>query len=123
MRKLFLAALLSVSLFAFGEHDLHGAFKSLDLTQTQKEQIKALLEKARNDGVKGENDGFALAFTGETFNRQAFLGLNAAQTESRADFYESLHAILTPEQRAQFVKSHHFKRDRTEKLSDTRRAK
>ncbi|MDR0747640.1 MAG: Spy/CpxP family protein refolding chaperone [Helicobacteraceae bacterium] len=128
MRKLFLAALLSASLFAFGghdRHDMHGAFKSLNLTQTQKEQVKALFDKARNDSEKGNKEGFAAAFAGETFNRQSFLSLNAAHAESRADFYESLHAILTPEQRAQFVKdaSRRFERDADKKPNDIKEKK
>ncbi|MDR1912525.1 MAG: Spy/CpxP family protein refolding chaperone [Helicobacteraceae bacterium] len=128
MKRIFfaLAAFAAIATASFANHDsrkddfgFHGAFKALELSDEQKDKLKAL-KTARIEALKsakienGEN--FAAVFGGDSFNRAAFVSQENAKAvvhiNDRADFLAELHAILTPAQREIFAKSLERKSER-----------
>ncbi|MDR0664678.1 MAG: Spy/CpxP family protein refolding chaperone [Helicobacteraceae bacterium] len=112
-----LAALSVTSLTASDEHrrgyeGLGGAFKSIDLSDEQKEKLKALRTNRANAFKNAERTevktDFAAVFKADSFDRSAFVAAASARAsadiERRADLLAEIHAILSPEQREAFAK-------------------
>ncbi|GHV04547.1 hypothetical protein AGMMS50229_06200 [Campylobacterota bacterium] len=123
MRKLVLALAAAGSLMAFegGHHGfgIRSALKSLDLNEAQQQSIKALVADAREQhevkdrAAKPDYAGaFAKAFGADVFDRDAFVAQHNEGVTKRADFFASLHAILTPDQRLSLIKNIESKKEK-----------
>ena len=108
-----LAALSVTSLTASDERrrgyeGFGGAFKSIDLSDEQKEKLKALKTNRANAFKNAERTeaktDFAAVFKADSFDRSAFVAAASADIERRADLLAEIHAILSPEQREAFAK-------------------
>ncbi|UFS61867.1 periplasmic heavy metal sensor [Sulfurimonas sp. HSL-3221] len=117
MRFIVLIALLFTLLAAdhddHREHHMPMDISYLDLTPQQHERVEKIARDYRkahhrlNRLEAQTRDAVRALFEAERFDRAKFLELTTAlQTENdrvQADFFEALHAVLTPQQRQRFT--------------------
>ncbi|MDR2905688.1 MAG: Spy/CpxP family protein refolding chaperone [Helicobacteraceae bacterium] len=88
---------------------MHKMFAGLDLTKDQSEKLAKIHEKHFVGGMFQDENPLEKAFAGDKFDRSAFvnaMNANSAQTiNKQADFFAEVFDVLTPEQRAAWLKN------------------
>lgn len=89
----------------FGDMKMMMSLKSIDLTKEQKEKIKDLFE----DKKEQKNDDLVKLFSEKGFDKKAYIDMMSNKRDnmlkSKAQMIEDVYAILTDEQKKQFIEN------------------